>query len=32
MIGELGLGWLLAAYVLGLFGTFIETGAGSSRV
>jgi uncharacterized membrane protein YkvI len=28
MIGELGLGWLLAAYVLGLFGTFIETGAG----
>lgn len=28
MIGELGLGPLLALYVIGLFGTFIETGAG----
>ncbi|MBW3554808.1 MAG: hypothetical protein KY466_14950, partial [Gemmatimonadetes bacterium] len=28
MIGELGLGPLLALYVVGLFGTFIETGAG----
>jgi uncharacterized membrane protein YkvI len=28
MIGELGLAPLLALYVIGLFGTFIETGAG----
>lgn len=27
-IGELGMGPLLALYVIGLFGTFIETGAG----
>jgi uncharacterized membrane protein YkvI len=27
-IGQLGLAGLLAAYVIGLFGTFIETGAG----
>jgi uncharacterized membrane protein YkvI len=28
MMTELGIGALLAAYVIGLFGTFIETGAG----
>ncbi len=28
MISELGVGGLLVAYIIGLFGTFIETGAG----
>jgi uncharacterized membrane protein YkvI len=28
IIGQLGLTWLLIIYIIGLFGTFIETGAG----